>query len=330
MADHLFDGDRGMVLALGGAFAGLAAEHLTRGVLSGLGRFGWYGTQLAVDGGLRIVVAGAMWLAGVQSPVAFALVLAIAPAAAVLLTLPPVLRGLRPGDPRARWPPLCTGLFLLVASSLLAQVVANIGVINVQLLGTGRRRGYRRRPAVGADPGPHPAVRVRVAAGVAAAGADPGHRGRRPRRATATSCVRALGVVGLLGVVGAVPAVVFGPWLAELMFDAPGGALTRVDFAWLTFGVLAYMFATVLGQAVVARGWHAGQAVGWLVGTIALVAVTLGPGDVRIRVELAFAIGSLAVIPVVLPFAWRRGPLPAQDDIPPDPTPTLAAGRPAD
>ena len=37
----LFDGDRGMVLALGGAFTGLAAEHLTRGVLSGLGRFGW-------------------------------------------------------------------------------------------------------------------------------------------------------------------------------------------------------------------------------------------------------------------------------------------------
>jgi hypothetical protein len=97
----------------------------------------------------------------------------------------------------------------------------------------------------------------------------------------------------------------------------------------LTFGVLAYMFATVLGQAVVARGWHAGQAVGWLIGTIVLIGVTLGPGDLRLRVELAFAIGSLAVIPVVLPFAWRKGRQPLAPPVL-DPTPTLTAGRPAD
>lgn len=328
VAEHLFDGERGMVLALGGAFVGLAAEHLTRGVLSGLGRFGWYGAQLAVDGGLRIVVAGAMWLLGVQSPVAFALVLAVAPAAAVLLTLPPVLRGLRAGT-RVTLAALCAGLFLLVASSLLAQVVANIGVINVQLLGTVGDEGVAAALLAALILARIPlfvfaslqASLLPALTRAIAAGDLPGYRHQ---------LVRALGVVGLLGVVCAVPAIALGPWLAELMFDVPGGILTRVDFAWLTFGVLAYMVATVLGQAVVARGWHAGQAVGWLVGTIVLVAVTLGPGDVRIRVELAFAIGSLAVIPVVLPFAWRRGGLPVAPEVPTDPTPTLAAGRPAD
>lgn len=328
MADNLFDGDRGMVLALGGAFTGLAAEHLTRGVLSGLGRFGWYGTQLAVDGGLRIVIAGALWLAGVHSPVAFALVLAFAPAAAVLLTLPPVLRGLLPGG-RVTMATLCAGLFLLVASSLLAQVVANVGVINVQLLSTDAEEGIAaallsalilaRIPLfvfASLQASLLPALTRAIASGDLA-----GYRHQ---------LVRALGVVGLLGLAGAVPAVVLGPWLAELMFDAGGGVLTRVDFAWLTFGVLAYMFATVLGQAVVARGWHAGQAVGWLIGTIVLIGVTLGPGDLRLRVELAFAIGSLAVIPVVLPFAWRKGRQLAPAAPVLDPTPTLTAGRPAD
>jgi O-antigen/teichoic acid export membrane protein len=328
MADNLFDGDRGMVLALGGAFTGLAAEHLTRGVLSGLGRFGWYGTQLAVDGGLRIVIAGALWLAGVHSPVAFALVLAFAPAAAVLLTLPPVLRGLRPGG-RVTMAALCAGLFLLVASSLLAQVVANVGVINVQLLATEAEKGIAaallaalilaRIPLfvfASLQASLLPALTRAIAAGDLA-----GYRHQ---------LVRALGVVGFLGLAGAVPAVVLGPWLAELMFDAGAGVLTRVDFVWLTFGVLAYMFATVLGQAVVARGWHGGQAVGWLIGTIVLIGVTLGPGDIRLRVELAFAIGSLAVIPVVFPFAWRKGGQVAPVDPVPDPTPTLTAGRPAD
>jgi hypothetical protein len=121
-----------------------------------------------------------------------------------------------------------------------------------------------------------------------------------------------------------------GPWLVEALFDVETGELTRVDFVWLALGVLAYMFATVLGQAVVARGWHAGQALGWLVGTIVLAAVTLSPGDVRLRVELAFLIGSLAVVPVVAPFAWRRGRPPGAEDPVPDPTPTMATGRPAD
>jgi O-antigen/teichoic acid export membrane protein len=323
IADRLFDGDRGMVLALGGAFTGLAAEHLTRGVLSGVGRFGWYGAQLAVDGGLRIVIAGGLGLAGVQSPVAFAMVLAIAPVAAVVLTMPAVLRGLASGA-AVTMATLSAGLGLLVASSLLAQLVANIGVVNVRLF----------------EPADSPVAGALLSALVLAriplfvfASLQASLLPALVRSVTAgdidgyrRQLVRALAAVAVLGAAGAVAVVALGPFLVRVLFDVDEG-LTRADFAWLGGGTLAYMIATVLGQAVVARGWHAGQAVGWLVGTVVLVAVTLGPGDVRLRVELAFAIGSLAVIPVVVPFAWRRGHSP--DPPPTDPLP-LAAGRPVD
>jgi O-antigen/teichoic acid export membrane protein len=302
IADLLFDGDRLMVLALGGAFAGLAAEHLTRGVLSGLGRFGWYGTQLAVDGGLRIAIAGGMGLAGVRSPLAYALVLAVAPLASVALTLAGVLRDLHPGAPVALRT-LCRGLGLLLASNVLMQVVVNIGVINVKLLSPGDTAFagallsalvLARVPLfvfASLQASLLPALTRAIAVGDI-----PAYR---------RLLVRSVGVVCLLGIVGGVPAVAFGPKLVRLLFGVPD-VLDRVDFAWLAAGTLAYMVASVVGPAVVARGRHAAQTLAWLVGTALLVAVTLGPGDVRLRVELAFAIGSFAVIPVLAPFAWSR------------------------
>jgi O-antigen/teichoic acid export membrane protein len=303
IADRLFDGDRSMVFALCGAFAGLAAGYLTRGVLSGRGRFGWYGTQLAVDGGLRIVLAAALGLAGVRSPLAFALILSVAPLVSVLITLPPVLRELGPGTP-APIGSVFRGVGLLLTSSVLSQVIVNIGVINLKLL----------------DPAKTTITAALLAAVIVArvplfvfASLQASLLPALSRAVTTADIAgyrrllgRALGVVCLLAIVGGVPAVLLGPWLLPRVFSvAP--VLHHGDFAWLAVAVLAYMAAIVVGQAVIARGRHAAQALGWLAGTIALVAVTLGPGDARMRVEIAFAVGSFVVIPVLAPFAWLRG-----------------------
>ncbi|GAA1801675.1 lipopolysaccharide biosynthesis protein [Planosporangium flavigriseum] len=302
LAGRLFEGDRSMVIALCGAFAGLAAGYLTRGVLSGLGRFGWYGTQLAIDGGLRITLAAGMGLAGVRSPLAYALILAIAPLVSVVLTLPGVLRDLQPGPPAALRM-LCQGLSLLVASNLLMQVIVNIGVINVKLLSPGDKAfaGSLLNALVLAR------VPLFVFASLQASLLP------ALTRAIASGdiptfrrlFVRSIGVVSLLGLAGGIPAVALGPWLVKLLFGQTD-VLGRAGFAWLAAGTLAYMVASVVGPAVVARGRHAAQTLGWLVGTAVLVAITLGPGDIRLRVELAFAIGSFAVIPVLVPFAWSR------------------------
>jgi O-antigen/teichoic acid export membrane protein len=326
VADLLFEGDRLMVVALCGALAGLAAEHLTRGVLSGLGRFGWYGAQLGIDGGLRIVMAAGLGLAGVRSPLAYALILAVAPLASVALTLPGVLRNLPAGPPVALRT-LCRGLGLLLASNVLMQVIVNIGVINVKLLSPGETAfagAMQNAVTLARIPlfvfASLQASLLPALTRAIAAGDIPAYR---------RLLLRSVGVVSLLGLVGGVPAVAFGPQLVHLLFGQKD-VLGRIGFAWLAAGTLAYMVASVVGPAVVARGRHAAQTLGWLVGTAVLVAITLGPGDVRTRVEVAFAVGSFIVVPVLAPFAWSRHAPAVAIETETETEPVAVAGRTVD
>ncbi|MDG4797442.1 polysaccharide biosynthesis protein [Micromonospora sp. WMMD1082] len=302
LADRLFDGDRAMVATLGGALAALAVAHTTRGVLSGLRHFRWYGTQLGLDGGLRIGLVAALAVAGVDSPVAYALVLVLAPLLGVALTAAPVLRAIG-GGPKVGWSTLLRGLALLTVSSLLAQVVVNIGVINVRLLD----------PTDVATAGAllSALVLVRVPLFVfgsmqaallpglstaAATGDDP---------AFAALLRRAMTVVTAMGAAGGVLAVLLGPWLVRALFDAPA-VLGHGDFAWLSLATLAYLWAMVLGQALLARDRHHAQAVAWTAGIAALAATTLAPLPVALRVELGYTVGSLVVAAVMVVLLRRR------------------------
>ncbi|RZT78386.1 hypothetical protein EV382_1569 [Micromonospora violae] len=291
LADKLFAGDDTLVTVLIGALAAMAVAYATRGVLSGLQLFPWYGTQLGIDGGLRIIMVALLGLAGVTSPIWYGLVLVAAPLLSVLLTLPPVLRAIGAGPPVA-WATLLRGLGLLTASSLLSQVVVNIGVINVQLLAPSDAA------AAGALLSALVLVRIPLFVfGSLQASLLPG------LATTATTgdqagfhslLRRALGIVTALGLTGAVGAVLLGPWLVGTLFDAPG-VLGHGDFAWLAAATLAYLWAMVLGQALLALDRHRAQALAWTVGVAALIAVTLLPAPVTLRVELAYTIGSVIV-----------------------------------
>jgi O-antigen/teichoic acid export membrane protein len=310
LADRLFAGDGTMVTVLIGALAAMAVAYTTRGVLSGLQLFPWYGTQLGVDGGLRIALVALLGLTGVTDPVWYGAVLVAAPLLSVAVTLPPVLRAVGGGVPVA-WNALLRGLGLLTVSSLLMQVVVNIGVINVRLLA----------PSDVATAGAllSALVLVRIPLFVFAslqASLLPG---------LATSATtgdlagfrnllrRALGIVTALGVLGAVGAVLLGPWLVRALFDAPG-VLGHGDFAWLAVATLAYLWAMVLGQALLALDRHRAQALAWTVGVAALVAVTVIPAPVALRVELAYTVGSV-VVAAVMALLLRGGSRPT-------PTPT--------
>ncbi|GAB3839391.1 membrane protein [Micromonospora andamanensis] len=317
LTDRLFDGDPTMVPALGGALAALAVAHTTRGVLSGLRRFGWYGTQLGLDGGLRIGLVAALAVTGVDSPVAYALVLVVAPLAAVALTAVPVARAIGPG-PAVPWPPLIRGLTLLTISSLLAQVVVNVGVINVRLLD----------PTDVATAGAllSALVLVRIPLFVfgsmqaallpglstaAATGDEPAFR---------ALLRRSLAVVTALGALGGILAALLGPWLVRALFDTPD-VLGHGDFAWLSVATLAYLWAMVLGQALLARDRHRAQALAWTVGVAALAVATLPPLPVALRVELGYTVGSVVAAAVMAALLRRRRT--------PPPAPPAAAPIPA-
>ncbi|WBB68810.1 polysaccharide biosynthesis protein [Micromonospora sp. WMMD812] len=306
LTDRLFAGDGGMVPVLIGSLAALAVAHTTRGLLSGLQLFPWYGTQLGIDGGLRIGLVALLGLAGVTDPVWYGAVLVAAPLISVVATLPPVLRALGGGLPVA-WPALLRGLGLLTVSSLLSQVVVNVGVINVRVLAPSDVE------TAGALLSALVLVRIplfvfaslqaSLLPGLATSAATGDHA------AFHSLLRRALGIVTALGVTGAIGAVLLGPWLVRALFDAPD-VLGHGDFAWLAVATLAYLWAMVLGQGLLALDRHRAQAVAWAVGVAALVVATLAPLPVATRVELGYTVGSVVVAAAMawLLFGARRIP----------------------
>ncbi len=291
LAGKLFDGDVAMVAAMGTAFVALAAVSVSHGVLAGTGRFEVYGGQLAIDGGLRMAFAVVLGVAGVHSPVLFALILTAAPLIAVICTLRPVRTALHPG-PAITWKLMCRGLGLLIGSTLLAQLIVNIGVVNAKLLSPGNAA------VVGALLSAIILARVPLfifaslqasllpgLAGAIAAGGQ-----SRFRRLV----IRGAAIVAALGLAGGLVAVILGPWLVQVLFAAHR-VLGPADFAWLAAGTLFYMLAMVLGQGAMALSHHRDQLFAWIFGAIVLAAITAVPGEVRLRVEIAYAVSSFTV-----------------------------------
>ncbi|MFD8631488.1 lipopolysaccharide biosynthesis protein [Streptomyces sp. NPDC059533] len=311
IADRLFQGDRQLVAVLGAAFAAMALCYLTRGVLAGTRHFTAYGTQLAVDGGLRIAMAFACAAAGLHSALAFSLILVVAPFIALLVTLSPTLRGARPGGPIATGE-LVRGLGPLTASTLLAQVVVNAAVMSTQLFEPTRTEliaGLLSALVLARVPlFVFGSLQASLLSGLSTVVAGGDHQGfsRMLRKA----CAVVLG----LGAVGGVPAVVIGPWLIEVLFGAAPGQLGHVDFLWFALGTTAYMLAMVLGQAQMVLHKHRAQLVCWVLGTVVLIGITVVPGDIALRVGLAYAIGSLATAGTML--LTLRGAVPRRTAAP--------------
>jgi O-antigen/teichoic acid export membrane protein len=291
LADRLFGGDIGMMYALYLGLLGVAVGSVGRSVLAGLGRFRVYGTQLGLDGSMRVVLSVALALARVHSPTAYGLVLTAAPLLSVACTLRPTLRGLGTGSP-IPWPVMCRGFGMLIGSSLLAQTVVNVAVIDVDLLAPGR-------PAVvGALLAAMVLARVPIFVfaslqaallpGLASAAAAGDFRRFRLLLRQTSAAVAALGLAG------GVLATVFGPWLGPILFGVRH-VLHWSDFALLGFGSACYMLALVLGQGAIALGRHRDQLLSWVAGGVVLAVVTLLPGEVRLRVEFAYAASSLTV-----------------------------------
>lgn len=292
LADVFFHGNTSLVLALGGAFTALAIAYVTRGVLAGLGRFQAYGTQLGLDGLLRVVLSGGLAVAGVHSAFAFAAVLTVAPLLAVLATIGPVFQGSRQGPP-AHWRDLIEHLGLLVGSTLLAQLLVNIAVISTKLISTDNDAlvaallsalVLARVPLFVFG-----AFQVSLLAGLSSAAAEGDTQGYRQL------LLRAVSATGGLGVAGGIGAVALGPALLPAVFGAPD-VLNAIDFAWLSLGTTLYMLAMVLGQALLTSGGARMQLMAWITGTAVLVAVTLSSLPLRTRVEVAYTAGSFVVV----------------------------------
>ncbi|HEV2086753.1 MAG TPA: hypothetical protein VGR21_00445 [Cryptosporangiaceae bacterium] len=286
---ELFGGDSAVTLALALNVGALALAHLSRGVLAGTGRFGRYGAQLGVDGLLRSVLVVSLVFAGAQSPATLGVAIAAAQVAAVLVTSLPATR-LGAGPP-VRWSVVSAGLGLLLAATLFAQVLVNVGPAIAQLLspnpalaGELLSASVLARIPVFVYASLQASLLPSLSRAVAAGDTE---RFRGFLR-------RGLGAVAVLGLVGVAGCALLGPWLVGVLFDGIG-LVGRTDLAMLAAGTAVYLVAMVLGQALVALGRTGSQALAWTVGFVVLAMVTALPLDVLLRVELGYLLGSAAV-----------------------------------
>ncbi|MGW2373983.1 MULTISPECIES: hypothetical protein [Kitasatospora] len=308
IADQLFSGDRTLVVALAGGLAGLAVSSVARGALAGLGLFGPYGTQLAVDGGLRIGLAALAAVVGLHSALAFGLILFVSPLAASLIGLRDTLADRTPG-PEVSWKQLTSGLGLLIASVMLSQLVVNATVVCVRLLSPkhseasdalvfaiGQAVVMARAPLFA-----YSALQASMVSALSGAAAAGDHAEFRKVLTRTTAIVAAMCIGGGL------PVIVLGSKLNPLLFNAKD-VLGPLDFTWLVFGTLCYVLATVFGQALMSSAQHRRQLVGWTAGSVALVAVALAPGAVGLRAEFAYLAGSLVSAALMLWSLYRAFP----------------------
>ena len=168
--DRLFHGQEVLLVCFVIALGTYAFQHITRGTLSGNGRFGPYGMILGAEGVFRLAPVIVVYLAGVDNLLWYGLALAIPPLLASLVALRGQHGLLAPG-PDAEWSELSTNLTLLFLGSLAAQALSYAAALGVLVLAQGHARSRRRRRLhrrLLHRPHPDPAV--------------PGHPGRAAAR----------------------------------------------------------------------------------------------------------------------------------------------------
>ncbi len=287
----LFQGQELLLVGLLLAVVGFAGEHLLRGVLSGVGRFGRYGMVLAAEGVVRLVACGMLAVLGVAAAGPYGVVLGAAPLGSWLVG---VRRGgwLRPG-PAVGWSEVSGALGWLLGGSVLSQGLANAALLAAPLLA-----GAGEQAVVGAFLASFVVARVPLFVFSAVQAALLPHlsrlAGQGQLEAFRSSLRRLIALVAGIGIAGAVAAFAFGPWVVRVLFGS-AFELERMDLFLLAAGAGAYMVALAYAQAVIALGEHARAAAGFGLGLLVSVAgFAIETDRLALRLEIGFLMGSVA------------------------------------
>lgn len=299
----LFASETLLLLGLLLAVVGFAGEHLLRGVLSGIGRFGRYGSVLAAEGLLRLLACGTLAVIGVGVAGPYGVVLGAAPIGAWAVGL---TRGswLRPG-PAVGWSEVSGALGWLLAASVLSQGLANAALLAAPLLAEAGEQAV-----VGAFLASFVVARVPLFVFSAVQAALLPHLSRLAGQgefdAFRSSLQRLIVLVATIGGIASVVAWAIGPWVVRVLFGH-GFPLGRLDLFLLAAGAGAYMVALAYAQAVIALGEHARAAFGFAVGiAVTVLGFMVGTERLELRLEIGFLLGSLAAATAMAVAAHRH------------------------
>lgn len=304
--DELFDGDLLLFVALIASFPAYAFTHVTRGLLSGTGRFPVYGVLLGSEGVIRLLAAGALAVLGVAVAGPYGLLVGLVPFVSVALALSRE-RGLLEPGPKAPWSELSGPLGWLLLGAVLSQGFVNASVPIVKVLAGDGESAVAGQFQAGLIIARVPlflfqAVQASLLpklAGLAASGELTDFR----------SGLRRLSLVVTAIAVGAtVGAFAIGPPVLRLLFGPEFDFLERIDLGLLALASGVFMLAQALSQALIALKGHAKVALGWAVAVAAMVTTIALGEDLLLRVELGLVVGAVlgtAVIARLLHFQIR-------------------------
>ena len=294
-----FHGDWLLIASLAIGLFGFAFMHLTRGTLSGNGRFKPYGMILAIDGAAKLVASIVLWKLGVHTAGPYGMCIALSPFLATGIALRGQHGLLREGPP-APYSELSTSLGWLLAGSLLMQVLGYS-----VLLGVGVLRHHRdARVAAGLSSaffvGRIPPLLFQAVqgtllpklAGLAGTGRhDDFKRGLRQLMVIVVA-IAALGTAGAFAV---------GVPVGKLLFGENKFNVTAVNLGLLVAGNGVFIIALTIAQALIALHGHKEAAVAWGVGVVAFMIGAVAISDLALRVEIGFLAGSVVT---TLVMAW--------------------------
>ncbi len=303
----LYYGSPAIVVGLLLACAALAVQYVQRGTFSGSGRFGSYAAQIVVEGGIRLIGTGVLFLAGVTQVAPYALLVGAAPTISVLAVWPAFGRLVGRVGQGVSFRALTTNIAWLLAAALAAQGLANLGTVAVRVVGSSLPAETVGHFMSGLTVARLPlfafaAVQAVLLPHLARTLASGLHRSFRSQLTVTMAATLALGCAGVAGT------LLLGPELLRLLFG-PGFDLPRGDLTWLAIATAIYMLALVLQPAVVALGEHRLNAFAWVSGLAVFGACLLLPLSVFGRVELGLGLGAAVTVLIlgvhVHRVAWR-------------------------
>jgi O-antigen/teichoic acid export membrane protein len=270
-------------------------------MLGGQQRFAEYARTLYVEGAVRLLPCLVLLGLAVGAPEAYGLAFAVGSAVAAL-SVAPALR-LKPStEPAGQVTGMGRGLWYLTMAIALSQLLANLApvIVSYRLPGDpvlaavfGTTFVLARIPLFLFAPVQAVLLPKLTRAATLGAHDELSHRLRQ-----AVTLVAGLGLLGVLG------CVLFGPWAAELLFNAAVRP-TAGTLALLGAATLVMMVALVIQPTLVAMGRQRQVTVAWALGAVVFLAVLVAPVHPVVAALAAQLVGP-GVVLVVLGFGVVR------------------------
>ena len=291
---RLLRGSDGLFIALLVVLVGFAFESVSRGVLSGNGRFGRYGVVVGMDGFARVALAGLIAVVGYDTLGWFGVVFAIAPFAASAAGLIGV-RGIAEPGPPAPMSELSTAIGWLLLGSTFAQALGYSAYIGASVLAT-RSQDAELGAFIAALFIARIPLLLFQAVQAALLPKLAGLLGHGHVREFRQGLARLVTVVAGLSIVGVVLAATAGPLIGRILFGEKF-TISAAGLAALTAGCCLVVIALTLAQALIALRRYSVAALAWVAGVVAVVVLmTTLDVDVFTRAEIAFVVGGVVAV----------------------------------